>query len=154
MTAKHAADGTTELVVTQQVAAPIHDVWAAWTSVEGLARWWWPHWPDTVYVMEARVGGRWSARSEQGGSGVEGEVVALDEPHVLELTWRWGGERVEDLVRVELVETDSGTSITVRHRTPSGGTDDYRQGWEFVLGNLGALSDGGAHEDAGPGASG
>lgn len=81
MTANRTADGTTELVVTQQVAAPINDVWAAWTSVEGLARWWWPRWPDTVW-----------------------------------------------------------------HRTASGGADDYRQGWEFVLGNLSDVVNEGAAE--------
>ncbi|WP_192498658.1 SRPBCC family protein [Ornithinimicrobium pratense] len=137
MTTNHTpVDDFTELVVHQQVAAPIADVWAAWTTVEGLVRWWWPHWPDTIYEMEAISGGRWSARSEEGQTGVEGEVVSVDEPHVLELTWRWDSEDSEDAVRVELAEIDGGTSVTVRHRTPSSGQDDYRQGWEFVLGNL------------------
>lgn len=129
-------DRTTELILTQHVAAPIADVWAAWTTPGGLARWWWPHWPDTAYMMEAKVGGRWSARSDQGETGVEGEVLRLEEPHSLELTWRWDGENGEDLVRIELAETSDGTSVTVRHRTRSKEMDNYRLGWEFVLGNL------------------
>lgn len=73
----------TELVMTQHVAAARERVWEAWTTAEGLARWWWPHWPDTAYEIEARPGGRWLARSAEGGTGVEGEVVALVEPTLL-----------------------------------------------------------------------
>ena len=138
-TNRTAAHDVPELVVTQDVPASIADVWVAWTTAEGLARWWWPHWPDSVYVMEAAGGGRWSARSAEGGTGVEGEVVRLGEPHLLELTWRWDGEGTEDAVRVELVEHGSGTRVTVRHRTPGSGHADYRAGWEFVLGNLGRV---------------
>ena len=68
-------DDTTELVVEQLVAAPIADVWVAWTTVQGLARWWWPHWPDTVYEMEAMPSGRWSARSEEGETGGVASLV-------------------------------------------------------------------------------
>jgi uncharacterized protein YndB with AHSA1/START domain len=96
----------------------------------------WPHWPDTAYTMEAKAGGRWSARSEQGETGVEGEVLRLAEPHALELTWRWDGEKVEDLVRIRLAETSDGTSVTVRHRTPTRALENYRLGWQYVLGNL------------------
>ncbi len=133
---------TVELVVAQHVPAPVEVVWEAWTSAEGWARWWWPHWPDTEYAVDARPGGRYLARSVEGDAGVEGEVVSLDPPHALELTWRWDGEGVEDRVRVELSAQDGGTRVTVRHTT-TGGADAYRQGWEFVLSNLArALADG------------
>lgn len=141
-------DRSTELVLTQRVEAPVADVWAAWITADGLARWWWPHWPDTEYVLEARAGGHWSARSEQGGTGVEGEVLWLDEPHGLELTWRWDGANVEDLVRVQLAESDGATSVTVRHRTTGSEMDDYRQGWEFVLSNLRDTADANSRADA------
>jgi uncharacterized protein YndB with AHSA1/START domain len=131
----HASE-ITELVLTQHVQGAVADAWTAWTTPEGLARWWWPHWPDTVYVMEARPGGRWSARSQEAATGVEGEVVRLDVPHTLELTWRWDGDDAEDHVRVDLAPQDAGTSVTVRHRTATRSGEDYRQGWEFVLGNL------------------
>lgn len=127
---------TVELVVTQHVPAPVKAVWAAWTSAAGWARWWWPHWPDTRYEVDARPGGAYLARSAQGGAGVEGEFVALDPPRALELTWRWDGEATQDRVVVELAPEGDGTLVTVRHTTGSGGADDYRQGWEFVLGNL------------------
>lgn len=127
----------TELVVTQQVPAPVDKVWAAWTSAEGWARWWWPHWPDTEYVVDARPGGSYVARSATGGS-VEGEFIRLDPPHALEMTWRWDGEPGDDTVLVVLSAQDDGTLVTVRHRTLSTGVDDYRMGWEFVLGNLAA----------------
>lgn len=129
---------TTEIVVTQHVTGPVEQVWSAWTTAQGWARWWWPHWADTEYVVDARPGGSYSARSAQGGTGVEGEFVTLEAPRRLEMTWRWDGEAAEDRVIIELTEDDGGTLVTVRHRTASSGVDDYRQGWEFVLGNLAA----------------
>lgn len=126
----------TELVVSQHVAASLQQVWEMWSTAQGWSRWWWPQWPDTVYELDARPGGSWLVRSAQGGAGVQGEVRSLDPPRSLQLTWRWDGEAAEDLVDVELAEHDGGTSVTVRHRTAAAGSDDYRQGWEFVLGNL------------------
>ena len=97
---------TTELVVTQHVVAPVGQVWSAWTSAEGWARWWWPQWEDTEYVVDARPGGPYSARSAQGGTGVEGEFVTLEAPRRLEMTWRWDGEAAEDRVIIELTEDE------------------------------------------------
>lgn len=133
-------DDTVELVVTQHVPASVDAVWRAWTSAEGWARWWWPHWPDTRYEVDARPGGAYLARSESAGVGVEGRFVALDPPRALELTWRWDGEDDEDRVIVELKTQAAGTLVTVRHHTVPGGVDDYRQGWEFVLRNLAGLT--------------
>lgn len=139
-TAKTPPQDRTELVVTQHVPAPIDQVWDAWTSAEGWARWWWPHWEDTEYVVDARPGGRYLARSAQGDAWVEGEFTLVEPPHTLEMTWRWD-EPSEDTVRVDLTDQpgedgSAGTLVTVRHRTAASGVDDYRQGWEFVLTNL------------------
>lgn len=134
--------GTTEIVLTQHVAAPVGQVWAAWTSAEGWSRWWWPHWEDTEYAVDARPGGSYLARSATGGAGVSGEFTLVEPPHALELTWRWDGEPGEDTVRVELAEQrndgSAGTLVTVRHRTSASGAEDYRDGWTFVLRNLAA----------------
>ncbi len=127
---------TVELVVTRHVPAPVGSVWEAWTSAEGWARWWWRHWPDTSYEVDARPGGTYLARSVHGGAAVEGRFVALDAPRALELTWRWDGQHAEDQVLVELTPDGAGTLVRVCHRTRPDATDDYRQGWEFVLGNL------------------
>ena len=131
---------TDELVITQHVAAPVEEVWAAWTSAEGWARWWWPQWADTEYVVDARPGGTYLAHSVEGDARVTGEFTTVEAPHLLEMTWRWG-EPVEDTVRVELTDSPGddgtpGTLVTVRHRTDPAGMDNYRMGWEFVLGNL------------------
>ncbi|AXH96197.1 SRPBCC family protein [Ornithinimicrobium avium] len=129
-------ESTTELVLTRTVDATPEQVWTAWTTPGGLARWWWPHWQDTAYEMEARAGGRWSARSAEGDTGVEGEVLTVEQPRLLELSWAWAGEAAQDRVRVELTEHDGRTLVTVRHRTRAAGVDDYRAGWELVLANL------------------
>ena len=125
-----------ELVVTQHVPAPVEEVWEAWTSAEGWARWWWPHWPDTRYEVDARPGGTYLARSAQGDAGVTGEFVALDPLRALELTWRWDGEEAVDGIHVELAPEGGGTLVSVRHTMRPASSDSYRQGWEFVLGNL------------------
>lgn len=138
MSAPETAPGSEELVVTQHVAAPVQEVWRAWTTADGWARWWWPHWADTEYAVDARPGGSYRASSAEGGVGVAGQFVTVDPPHLLELTWRWDGEPDQDAVRVEFAEQDGGTRVTVRHRTGPAGLDDYRQGWEFVLDHLGS----------------
>ena len=92
---------THELVITQHVPAPVEEVWAAWTSAEGWARWWWPQWADTEYVVDARPGGTYLARSVEGDARVTGEFTTVEAPHLLEMTWRWGEP-------VELIWSDDG----------------------------------------------
>jgi uncharacterized protein YndB with AHSA1/START domain len=53
----------TKLGLEQPVPAAPDEVYAAWTSADGLARWWWPHLPDTTYEVDARVGGTYEIRS-------------------------------------------------------------------------------------------
>jgi uncharacterized protein YndB with AHSA1/START domain len=68
------------LVVEQHVPAPPERVYAAWMSAENLAQWWWPHIPDTVYEIDARVGGKYEIRSDAVGIGAQGEYLELNPP--------------------------------------------------------------------------
>lgn len=129
------------LVLEQPVAAEPARVYAAWLSADGLARWWWPHIPDTTYDVDARIGGRYEIRSELAGIGVRGEFLELDAPSLIRLTWNWmddGVSTIEQQVRVDLTPTPDGTLVTLTHQLAdsAGDGDDLRQGWHDVLARL------------------
>jgi uncharacterized protein YndB with AHSA1/START domain len=132
----------TTITMTQAVAAPVEQVWAAWTDPERLATWWWPKRMDTSYDMDVRVGGAYRFRSDVAGIGVHGTYVALDPPHRMELTWTWedgDADGPEERVVVHLEATDTGTLVTVEHATEAAGAADFRQGWTDCLGRLGEI---------------
>ncbi len=128
----------------QVVAAPPQRVWAAWTTSAGLAAWWWPHLPDTVYAVDARRGGQFRISSVQAGIGVRGTFERVDEPRELVFSWVWltgSEEEPEDRVSVGLSDVGNNTTrVVVGHEMRSGGSgEDYRQGWSDVLARLGDL---------------
>ena len=130
-----------ELLVTGEVRADPSTTFAAFTSAAALARWWWPHIPDTTYAVDARVGGAYEIRSQAAGIGVRGELLELDEPHFIQMTWIWldgAEEGPTEEVRVGFTERGDGTLVTVEHSLApaSGDGSDLRQGWESVLGRL------------------
>jgi uncharacterized protein YndB with AHSA1/START domain len=135
---------TQPVVLTQHVSAPAAAVYAAWTSADLLATWWWPHLPDTTYEVDARVGGFYRIRSDAAGIGARGRFTELDPPRRIAMTWVWetGDESSpEDAVTVELDEQEDGTFVTVTHVvvTPGEDTSGLRQGWSDVLARLGLL---------------
>ncbi len=130
-----------ELVLTQAVAADPAATFAAFTSADGLARWWWPHLPDTTYAVDARDGGSYDIRSEAAGIGVRGEFLELDEPRLIRMTWTWMDDGVgdaEEAVTLALAPNADGTLVTVTHALSpeSGDGADLRQGWQDVLARL------------------
>jgi uncharacterized protein YndB with AHSA1/START domain len=129
------------LVVEQHVAAEPARVYAAWVSAEALETWWWPQIPDTTYDVDARVGGTYRIWSQQAGIGVQGEFLALDEPHEIGMTWEWlteGEESVREQVWVRFTPVEGGTTVTVTHQLHeiSGSGESQRQGWDYVLARL------------------
>jgi uncharacterized protein YndB with AHSA1/START domain len=101
------------VVVEARVDATPELVFPAFTSADELARWWWPHLPDTTYAIDPRPGGAYAIRSQAAGIGVEGDVLRLDPPRRLDLTWRWLNDGV-----------------------PEPEEPVIREGWESVLGRL------------------
>lgn len=132
------------LVVTQQVPTTPERAYAAWLSAQALATWWWVDIGDTTYEVDGRVGGSYRVASTQAGIGVEGTFVTLERPRLIELTWVWldgGRPGPEERVRVDFAPTGDGTLVTVTHTVaPDGDVAAYRQGWEYVLGNLATRS--------------
>ena len=127
------------------VSAPPERVWEAWTTAEGLASWWWSHWPDTTYAVDLRIGGAYLIENPTHGVGVTGEFVSIDEPRSLEMTWVWldDGDR-GDVERVAVTftpEGDTSTRVTVVHTGPwttPEPAENYALGWNVTLDQLGA----------------
>ena len=137
----------TALVITQAVDADPPATYAAFTSADALARWWWPHIPDTTYAVDARIGGSYEIRSEAAGIGVRGDFLELDEPRLIRMTWIWldeGEDGPTEEVSITFSEIGDGTLVAVEHAlaATSGDGSDLRQGWDSVLDRLAALADG------------
>ena len=129
------------IVVEVRVAASPERAFAAFTSAEELALWWWPHIPDTSYAFDARPGGFYAIRSVAAGIGVEGEVVRLDASSSLELTWRWlddGRPEPEEPVTITFAPAGEGARVIVDHRLDDSNDsgEGIREGWVSVLGRL------------------
>jgi uncharacterized protein YndB with AHSA1/START domain len=129
---------TDRLVVEQHVPADPAAVHAAFTSADGLARWWWPHLPDTTYAVNGRTGGAYEIRSAAAGIGVRGDFVAVEPPTSIRMTWVWldedRGAAPED-VAIDFQPIAGGTLVMVTHECVAN-ADDLRQGWIDVLERL------------------
>lgn len=130
----------TPLVVTTHMNAEPGKLFPQWLDADSLQQWWWPEIDDTAYAVDGREGGEYSILSDERGMGVQGRFVGVDEPRRLQLSWVWIDHGVpgdEEQVVVDFNEEDGGTRVTVTHDVANpDNTDSYRQGWDYVLGNL------------------
>jgi uncharacterized protein YndB with AHSA1/START domain len=136
-------------MLERHVAAAVGSVYASWTEVDLLSRWWWPMFPDTEYVIDARVGGLYRMASKAAGFGVHGQFTAVEPARRLVMTWCW--EDGDDRGPIEIVSVDfvadavsdrtglAGTTVTVTH--PCSDSDNLEQGWNDVLDRLVAFAD-------------
>jgi uncharacterized protein YndB with AHSA1/START domain len=109
---------------------PPATVWLALTDRQRLAEWF----PSDVEVE----GGRWIEGAairfvfppEVIDMTLEGRVVEVDEPHVLSFTWG------DDLLRFELSESGTGTSLVVIDELPGSWAARNAAGWDECLDRL------------------
>ncbi|HEX4688537.1 MAG TPA: SRPBCC domain-containing protein [Nocardioides sp.] len=140
------------ITIRRTVSSAPDRVFAAWTDVAQLARWWWPQLAGTTYDVDARPGGRFRIQSPVIGATVSGVYTEVDPPRRLVFTWVWEDDdepqpAVEDSVVVTFEPTDDGTLVTVAHTStahvPEGGAE---QGWNDVLDRLVRLGVGSADQ--------
>jgi uncharacterized protein YndB with AHSA1/START domain len=120
---------TQEHTFERTYAAPIADVWRAWTDPELLRRWWGPEKTTIVECeVDPRVGGRirivMEATAEMGKYAgtrwpLEGTFTSVEEPHRLAYeatSWTEGeeGATIEHVNEVELVEQGEHTVVNLR----------------------------------------
>jgi uncharacterized protein YndB with AHSA1/START domain len=117
-------------------------IFRAFTVPEERLRWWSR---ATHNESDLRVGGRWESRGEKQDGGtyrMHGTYLEVDPPHLLVFTWRHHGDEFaeETIVRVELEARGEHTLVRLTHTgfTSEEMHADHLEGWDIVLGWLGA----------------
>lgn len=130
------------LELEHHLPAPIERVWAAIATPEGLRTWWWRHWDDVRIAADVRGGGHYRIEAPAVGIELDGSYLVVAEPEHLAFTWRWqdaDGLSSDEAVDIRLTPQGDGTRLALRHTGPwtdDGPAENYRQGWDFVLGEL------------------
>lgn len=123
-----------KIIVETTVAAPIEEVWRAWTTPEDIRQWnaASDDWHTTAATVDLRVGGAFSSRMEakDGSFGFDfaGTYTRVVPLQLIEFTF---GTRV---ALIEFVSTDGG--ILVRETFDAEEThpvERQRQGWQAIL---------------------
>jgi uncharacterized protein YndB with AHSA1/START domain len=137
--------GDRELRLERTFRAPPDKVFAAFTHIEVLRRWWAPgaDWEMTVVEVDLSVGGRMrlvmrnSDGEEYGG---QGEFVEIDPPRRLTYVWRWDDEAdaAPQFVEIEFFEGDGLTTVVLTNKglRDEGSVDEHRDGWRLSFDNL------------------
>lgn len=98
---------------SREIAAPVAEVFAAFSNSERLARWWGPAgFTNTFHLCEFKTGGRWvyTMHSPNGGSPENESVFELIDPpgkvvirHISQPLYR---------LTIDLLPTDAGTIVS------------------------------------------
>ena len=126
-----------KISVSTVVAAPLQDVWAAYTTPEDIKAWnaASPDWHTTASTVDLRPGGRFSSRMEakDGSFGFDfaGEYTNIVHLQLIEYAF---GERSG---RVEFKEGPQGVAVTVTFDAEETHSEDQqRSGWQAILDNF------------------
>lgn len=126
-----------KITVSTLVAAPLNEVWRAYTTPEDIKQWnaASPDWHTTAASVDLRVGGQFSSRMEakDGSFGFDfaGEYTQVEAPH--RLAYRFG----ERAAAVEFAQGPAGVTVTVSFDAESEHPEEaQRQGWQSILDNF------------------
>ncbi|SCK28272.1 SRPBCC domain-containing protein [Vogesella sp. LIG4] len=123
-----------KITVSTVVAAPIAEVWRAYTTPDDIKAWnaASPDWHTTAATVDLRVGGKFSSRMEakDGSFGFDfaGEYTRVVPEALLEYSF---GERG---AVVEFVPGAAGVTVTVTFDSePTHSEEQQRAGWQAIL---------------------
>ena len=126
-----------QITVSTLIAAPITEVWRAYTTPEDIKQWnaASADWHTTAAAVDLRVGGKFSSRMEARdgsfGFDFEGEYTRVEAPNRLE--YRFG----ERGASVEFLQTPTGVNVTVSFDPESEHPEEaQREGWQSILDNF------------------
>ncbi len=123
-----------KIVVSTLVAAPMQEVWRAYTTPEDIKRWNTasPDWHTTAASVDLRPGGKFSSRMEakDGSFGFDfaGEYTKVVHHQLIEYAF---GDRVG---LVEFSQGAQGVTVTVTFDSESTHSEEQqRTGWQAIL---------------------
>lgn len=123
-----------KIVVSTLVAAPMQEVWRAYTTPEDIKRWNTasPDWHTTAASVDLRPGGKFSSRMEakDGSFGFDfaGEYTKVVPHQLIEYAF---GDRVG---LVEFSQGAQGVTVTVTFDSESTHSEEQqRTGWQAIL---------------------
>lgn len=126
-----------KITVSTVVAAPLAEVWRAYTSPDDIKAWnaASPDWHTTAAEVDLRVGGKFSSRMEakDGSFGFDfaGEYTMLIHERLIEYSF---GDRHAS---VKFSEGSDGVSVTVIFDAESTHSEEQqRGGWQAILDNF------------------
>ena len=123
-----------QITVETTVAAPVEEVWRAWTTPEDIKRWnaASDDWHTTAAAVDLRVGGQFSSRMEakDGSTGFDfaGTYTKVVPHQLIECTF--GGRTLS----VRFIQ--AGDHVTVRETFDAEEThtaEQQRAGWQAIL---------------------
>jgi len=127
-----------KITVSTTIAAPVQDVWAAYTTPDDIKAWNTasPDWHTTAATVDLRPGGKFSSRMEakDGSFGFDfaGEYTKIVP---LELIGYAFGERTGSVV---FKPSGDGVLVTVTFDSePTHSEEQQRTGWQAILDNFG-----------------
>ena len=131
------------------INAPAERIFDALTEPTQRMQWWGAEGRFQTTHMESdlRVGGKWT----MGGSGmggksfrVSGQYLTIERPHLLVFTWLpdWHENPRESVVRIELREDGSVTSVRLTHSGLTAEGARVHRGWPDILDWLRAFVEG------------
>lgn len=126
-----------KIVVSTLVAAPIDEVWRAYTTPADIRLWnaASPDWHTTASSVDLRPGGRFSSRMEAKdgsfGFDFEGEYTRVVPHQLIEYVF---GDRT---AVVEFMDEAQGVTVTVTFESePTHSEEEQRMGWQAILDNF------------------
>jgi uncharacterized protein YndB with AHSA1/START domain len=126
-----------EITVQSTVAAPLAEVWGAYTTPEDIVQWnaASDDWHTTSARVDLRVGGEFSSRMEarDGSMGFDfaGTYTHIVPQQLLECLF--GGRKS----RIEFVQQPAGVLVRVTFDSePSHSIEQQRVGWQAILDNF------------------
>jgi len=128
---------TPRITVETTVAAPIAQVWAAYTSPEAIKQWnaASDDWHTTAATVDLRVGGHFSSRMEakDGSFGFDfaGTYTKIEEHRLIE--YAFGDRHAE----VQFADVPGGVTVTVTFDVETTHSlEQQRSGWQAILENF------------------
>ncbi len=126
-----------EIVVSTVVAAPMQEVWRAYTTPADIMQWnaASPDWHTTHASVDLRPGGKFSSRMEakDGSFGFDfaGEYTEIVPYRLIKYSF---GNRV---AVVDFIDGASSVTVTVTFDSePSHSEEQQREGWQAILNNF------------------